>query len=223
MRYLWLTLNSLLTLGVLTAAGSNYGYHGYPVYHYPVYQYPQVQVYNNTVYQPYAVPLYSVGYVQPTAVISGAVAYQQTITATTTATAGAQSTVQTVQGAAVGLAQQQQAQAVQANGAQQVKEDAHIAYLRTHCADCHSGQGARKGFAIFDANRSFTLDPKEFGKVFFRLTTNKADPQTKRPLRMPPDTKLPQDVSDAILEGLLTQPEPQKKDVPIDPKKDEGF
>lgn len=224
MKHLWLILGCLCLLIVPIAHGSNYGYpqyhsYSYPQY-YPVYVQPQVQVYNN--YLPYAVPLYSTGAYQPTAVISGAVAYQQSITATTTATAGAQSTVQTVQGAAYGLAQQAAAQQAQGTVQQAVKEELHVQHLRTHCADCHSGQGARKQFQIFDAAGKYVLDPANVGKVLFRLSTSRTDPQTGKSLRMPPNGRLPEDVKDTITDGVLSQ-SPVKEDGPINPKKEEGF
>jgi len=236
MKRLLLTLGCLLTLGMAIAQSSNYGYPQYRSY--PVY-YPPAQVYNNTYnnYIPYAVPLYSSGAYQPTAVISGAVAYQQTITAVTSATAGAASSVQSVLGAEVGLAQQQvqQGQAgrfdrllaamekqygivpEQAQG-----ELPYIGLLRTNCAECHSGQGARKSFQLFDKAGKFVLDQAQTGKVLFRLSTNKTDPVSKKSMRMPPNAKLPQDAHDAIVEGLVTQPEQKAEPVP-DPKKEEGF
>lgn len=209
MRVLSLILSSLCLLTVGTVHGSNYGYRPY---HYPVY-YPPAQVYNNTYnnYIPYAVPLFSSGYVAPTTVISGAVAYQQTITAVTSATAGAQTTVQTVQGAQVGLQAQAQQQA------QTVKELPHVAVMRQHCAKCHTGALARGKFQIFDDAKQYVLGREDIGTVMFRLSTTKVDEQSKQPLRMPPppDKLAPED-RDAIIEGLVTQPEKA-----IEPKKEE--
>lgn len=233
MRVLLATIISLCPLTALTVDGSNpyYRQSYYPSY--PVY-YPPAQVYNNTYnnYIPYAVPLYSAGYVQPTAVISGSVAYSQSIT--TTATAGAQTTVQSVLGAEASLQQSQRTEqfmeaiiriAEQMGPAKAANvELPHVSLLMANCASCHSGDTARAKFQIFDGNGKYVLHPEDIGKVLFRLSTNKTDPNTKRPLRMPPNGRLAQDVHDQIVEGLVTQPAEQTKVEPAaNPKKEEGF
>ena len=221
MHRLLLIPSCLCLLLTATAQSSNCSYPCYQSCSYPVYQYPvvQQQVYN--VYQPYAIPLYTTAYAPPTAVVSGAVAYQQQIT--TLAQAGAATSVQGLVGAEVGMAQGQAqtdkfdrllAAVEKLAGIEKAfgLNSPGLADIQTNCASCHTGNGAKAKFQLFDDSRKFVLRPEDVGKVIFRLTTS--NPK----MRMPLNGKLSHEQSDRIIEHLTTLPAPNGKQVPPPPQ-----
>ena len=234
---LLLFLSSLLTLLPPTVSGSHcsypasYSYQAAPYYVQPVYQ---TQVYQQ--FYPVAIPLYSLSYAVPAAQITAA-------QVTTYQASSTSSLLQTGQAAGAtslaGMQGQDQmerliaaVERVAANGggggamAAQQQLPAHALVLHRHCAQCHTGPNAEKGFKIFESQGQLAqMSPEQVGALIFRLSTQ------DQKLKMPPGpNKLSYQEYAQVMEGIVTQPavngngqpqpQVQPKQAPPQPKAD---